>query len=84
MTDARAKALEAARLAANERRGIPAAITAYLATMAEAGYVLVPREPTIDMEVAGTEAWLVIAAMEDRAVAIYRAMIAEATRDKEK
>lgn len=33
------------------------------------------REPTIDMEVAGTEAWLCEAAMEDRAGANYRAMI---------
>lgn len=36
------------------------------------------REPTIEMEIAGTEAWLCEAAMEDRAGANYRAMIDEA------
>lgn len=33
------------------------------------------REPTVEMEVAGTEAWVVEAAMEDRAGMNYRAMI---------
>lgn len=39
------------------------------------------REPTVDMEVAGTEAWLCEAAMEDRSKANYRAMIDYALLD---
>jgi hypothetical protein len=33
------------------------------------------REPTLDMEVAGTEQWLCEAAMEDRSKANWQAMI---------
>lgn len=33
------------------------------------------REPTIEMQVAGTEQWLCVAAMEDRSAANWRAMI---------
>lgn len=46
--------------------------------IAPAGMVLVPREPTVDMLVAGTEQWLVVAAMEDRAAVIWHAMLAAA------
>lgn len=38
------------------------------------------REPTIEMEIAGTEQWLCEAAMEDRAGVNWRAMIDEALR----
>lgn len=41
-----------------------------------AGRVLVPRVATDDMIVAGTEEWLRIRAMEDRAEVIWKAMIA--------
>lgn len=41
-----------------------------------AGMVLVPRDATIEMIVAGTETWLCKAAMEDRAEACWGAMIA--------
>ena len=44
------------------------------------GWQVVPKEPTLDMEVAGTEEWLTIRAMEDRAAPIYRAMLAAAPR----
>jgi hypothetical protein len=37
---------------------------------------LVPVEPTEDMLVAGTEVWLVMQAQEERAEAIYKAMLA--------
>lgn len=47
-------------------------------------------EPTTDMEIAGTEAWLCEAAMEDRAGANWRAMLSheiaaaeEARRDQD-
>jgi len=40
------------------------------------------REPTADMEIAGTEAWLCEAAMEDRARANYVAMIDAALNEK--
>lgn len=36
------------------------------------------REPTTEMEVTGTEHWLVIRAQEDRAGVIWRSMIDEA------
>jgi hypothetical protein len=39
------------------------------------------REPTVEMEVSGTEAWACEAAMEDRAGANYRAMIDHALWD---
>lgn len=54
--DAHAKAVEAARLAVNERRGIPVAITAYLAAMRAEGWVMVPVEPTLEMLQDGYDA----------------------------
>jgi hypothetical protein len=54
---------------------------AIIAALRTAGYVVAPREPTIDMEVAATEAWLCVAAMEDRAAVIYRAMLSAAEGD---
>lgn len=85
MTDARAKALDAASEAYCFAESdymtladpVEAAITAYLAAMAEAGYVVVPREATKAMHAAGDKTW------GESVTAIYRAMIAEATRDKE-
>jgi len=43
--------------------------------------IMAMREPTVDMEVAGTEAWTREAAMEDRAKVNYRAMIDYALYD---
>ena len=40
------------------------------------GWKLVPVEPTVEMEVAATEAWLCESALEDRSAAIYRSMLA--------
>ena len=40
------------------------------------GWKLVPVEPTIEMLVEGTEDWLCIRAMEDRAATIWSAMLA--------
>lgn len=42
--------------------------------MAE-GFALVPIDPTLEMQVAGTEQWLCEAAMEDRSAANWKAMI---------
>lgn len=39
------------------------------------------REPTQDMEIAGTEQWLCEAAMEDRSGANWRAMIDAALKE---
>jgi hypothetical protein len=38
------------------------------------------REPTVEMEVAGTEAWTAEAAMEDRSKRNWQAMVDEARR----
>jgi hypothetical protein len=85
--EARKRALKAAKLA---RLGeitrrhddaswtdatIRAVAEAYERAMAAAGYVVVPTKPTIDMLVAGTEAWLVVRATEDRAEPIWAAML---------
>ena len=51
---------------------VRAAITAYLAHLAEAGRVIVPVEPTEAMRVEGVTAFY----MDDGVVEIYRAMIA--------
>jgi hypothetical protein len=51
---------------------------AIIAALHAAGFAVVPVEPTMDMLVAGTEAWLVVRAMEDRAEQIWGAMIAAA------
>jgi len=51
------------------------AIRAYLDAR---GLVAVPRVATVEMEVSGTEDWLCIKAMEERAVAIWEAMLAAA------
>ena len=40
------------------------------------------REPTMEMEIVGTEAWLCEAAMEDRARTNYVAMINEALEER--
>ena len=42
------------------------------------GFVVVPAEPTIDMLVAGTEDWMIVRAYEDRAAAMYAAMLSAA------
>jgi hypothetical protein len=51
---------------------------AILAALDAAGLAVVPKEPTVEMQVAGTEQWLTVRAMEDRAAVIYRAMVAAA------
>ncbi|MDP3417905.1 hypothetical protein [Falsiroseomonas sp.] len=51
---------------------------AYLAELRAAGFAVVPINPSVEMEVAGTEAWLCVAPMEDRAAVCYRAMVGEA------
>lgn len=43
--------------------------------MADLPYVIVRRDPDVDMEIAGTEAWLIKAAMEDRARDCFTAML---------
>ena len=55
-----------------------AALATFRTWLAENGMVVVPREATDDMEVAGTEDWLCERAMEDRALACWKAMIAAA------
>ena len=55
-----------------------AAILALRQWMDAEGLVCVPREATDDMQVAGTEDWLCERAMEDRALACWKAMIAAA------
>lgn len=45
------------------------------------GWALVPKEPTIEMLVAGTEEWLTRRAQEERAGVIWKAMLA-ASPDK--
>jgi hypothetical protein len=49
-----------------------------LAALDAAGLAVVPKEPTDEMQIAGTEEWLTVRAMEDRAAVIYRAMVAAA------
>jgi hypothetical protein len=49
-----------------------------LAALDSAGLAVVPKEPTVEMQTAGTEQWLTVRAMEDRAAVIYRAMLAAA------
>jgi hypothetical protein len=51
---------------------------AILAALDAAGLAVVPKEPTEEMQIAGTEQWLTVRAMEDRAAVIYRAMLAAA------
>jgi hypothetical protein len=51
---------------------------AILAALDAAGLAVVPKEPTEEMRTAGTEEWLTVRAMEDRAAVIYRAMLAAA------
>jgi hypothetical protein len=51
---------------------------AILAELAAAGWSVVPRVPTVEMEIAGTEEWMTVRACEDRAAVIYRAMLAAA------
>jgi hypothetical protein len=51
---------------------------AILAALDAAGLAVAPKEPTDEMQTAGTEEWLTVRAMEDRAAVIYRAMIAAA------
>ena len=46
-------------------------------------WVTVPKVPTVEMIIAGTEEWLCIAAMEDRAEVIWNAMLAAAPQPKE-
>jgi hypothetical protein len=51
---------------------------AILAALDAAGLAVVPKEPTEEMQIAGTEVRLIVRAMEDRAAVIYRAMVAAA------
>jgi hypothetical protein len=60
------------------RKEADAALATFRTWLAENGLVVVPREATDDMEVAGTEDWLCERAMEDRALACWKAMIAAA------
>jgi hypothetical protein len=46
-----------------------------LAALDAVGLAVVPKEPTVEMLTAGTEEWLTVRAMEDRAAVIWRAML---------
>lgn len=52
--------------------------TAALRAIEDAGWKVVPVEPTPDMEIAATEDWMTIRAAEDRAAAIWSAMLKHA------
>jgi hypothetical protein len=54
----------------------------FLAALDAAGLAVVPKEPTVEMLTAGTEEWLTVRAMEDRAAVIWRAMLAAAKEGK--
>jgi len=56
----------------------PEATRLELARRLAAGLAVVPKEPTVEMLTAGTEEWLTVRAMEDRAAVIWRAMLAAA------
>jgi len=51
---------------------------AALRAIEDAGWKVVPVEATPEMEIAATEDWMTIRAAEDRAVAIWSAMLAAA------
>ena len=53
-----------------------AALDAFLAALPGLGLKVVPVEAEVDMLVAGTEDWLCVRAQEDRAEAIWSAMLA--------
>jgi len=53
-------------------------VPVFLAALDAAGKVVVSKEPTVEMLTAGTEEWLTVRAMEDRAAVIWRAMLAAA------
>lgn len=50
-------------------------LRAQLAAAVPEGHVVVPRVATEEMIVAGTEEWLCVRAMEDRAEVIWAAMV---------
>jgi len=52
------------------------ALDALLAALPDLGLKVVPVQAEVDMLVAGTEDWLCIRAQEDRAEAIWSAMLA--------
>lgn len=51
-----------------------------LAALADAGFVIVPREPTVEMLVAAQEDWMCVRAAEERGDFIWRAMIDASSR----
>lgn len=57
---------------------VSAALARIEALTPPAGWVLVPRVPTVEMIVDATEQWLCIGAMEDRPEVIWDAMLAAA------